>query len=151
MMVLWVIRLWIDIYKARISADIIGRYIGADKSISAYPLLVKFHRYANPTHESQSCAICCFRIWCFHFGHSLCFAFSPPGDADHRFAWFPDLRNDVSISDWSQSTAWPTSQPAARPITQPIWRWYVNQSICLPLLVRKLTQFLNQSMKPMYF
>ncbi len=38
---------WILI-KARISADTIGRYIGHDKSISAYRLSVKFHRYANP-------------------------------------------------------------------------------------------------------
>ncbi len=34
--------------RARISADTIGRYIGGDKSISAYRLSVKFHRYANP-------------------------------------------------------------------------------------------------------
>ncbi len=42
------IRLCIATYKARISADSIGRYIGYDKSISAYRLSVKFHRYANP-------------------------------------------------------------------------------------------------------
>ncbi len=38
---------WI-LTKARISADTIGQYIGHDKSISAYRLSVKFHRYANP-------------------------------------------------------------------------------------------------------
>ena len=41
---------WILI-KARILADSIGRYIGYDKSISAYRLSVKFHRYANPGYK----------------------------------------------------------------------------------------------------
>ncbi len=44
---------WILI-KAGISADTIGRYIGYDKSISAYRLSVKFHRYANPGSRSPS-------------------------------------------------------------------------------------------------
>ncbi len=38
---------WILI-NAMISADTNGQYIGYDKSISAYRLSVKFHRYANP-------------------------------------------------------------------------------------------------------
>ncbi len=40
--------------KARISADNIGRYIGYDKSISAYRLSVKFHRYANPNYKPSN-------------------------------------------------------------------------------------------------
>ncbi len=42
---------WV-LYKARISADAISPYIGYDKSISAYRLSVKFHRYANPGEHS---------------------------------------------------------------------------------------------------
>ncbi len=49
------IRLCTATYKARISADSVGRYISYDKSISAYRLSVKFHRYANPA--SSPCSV----------------------------------------------------------------------------------------------
>ncbi len=45
--------LWRCLMKARISADTIGRYMGYAKSLSAYRLSVKFHRYANPAQSHR--------------------------------------------------------------------------------------------------
>ena len=69
--------------KARISADTIGRYIGCDKSISAYRLSVKFHRYANPGTNTVDIKSYVLKMQCIFFCYRIEFTNVDNIDSSH--------------------------------------------------------------------